>query len=103
SVLFCRELMEDAAPKSSAKKQCFRFYEDTPFRFDPQKCKHIFGVMTRQKSDLLDRLIELEPTAEFEITYLKHSKILKKIAPIPGWEYADGVAELCEEISNMYP
>ena len=60
-------------------------------------------IMTRQKSDFLDYLTELEPTAEFEITYLKFSRRLQKIEPIPEWEYAEGVAELCEKISKMYP
>ena len=59
--------------------------------------------MTKQKSDLLDELIWLEPTAEFEIRYLKYSKLLQEIRPIEGWEYAEGVAELCEKISKMYP
>ena len=58
---------------------------------------------SKQKSVLLDRLYELEPTAAFEISYLKYRRLFQKIAPIPGWKYADGVAELCEEISNMYP
>ena len=59
--------------------------------------------MTKQKSDLLDELIRLEPTAEFEIRYLKYSKLLQEIRPIEGWEYAEGVSELCEKISKMYP
>ena len=59
--------------------------------------------MTKQKSDLLDEVIQLEPTAEFEIVYLRFSRYLQEIRPIEGWEYAEGVAELCEKINNLYP
>lgn len=101
--MYCIEQNEEIKQKISAHKKPFYFYEKNTNYFVPKCDLEINLIMTRQKSDLLDRLIEAEPTAEFEITYLKHSRILKKIAPIPGHTYADGVAELCEEINRMYP
>ena len=103
--MFCKVLSDNATAKTLDSKKKFRLYDSDEIISAKalKKCRVYNLIMTRQKSDLLDRLIELEPTAAFEITYMKHSKILKKIAPIPGWEYADGVAELCDEISNMYP
>ncbi|MGN0962926.1 MAG: hypothetical protein ACI4PP_05050 [Clostridia bacterium] len=45
---------------------------------------------------------ELVPSAEFEITYFRFSRILKEIRPIAGYEYPEGTKELCEKISKMY-
>ena len=95
-------LQESHCPKSAEKREAFRFYDRLYCKTLP-KCKSVNWIMTKQKSDLLDELIQLEPTAEFEIVYLRFSRYLQEIRPIEGWEYAEGVAELCEKINNLYP
>ena len=100
--MFYQELESNVAPKSSSPQRPFNLYEQD-YVPTPYKKKSVNWIMTKQKSDLLDELIRLEPTAEFEIRYLKYSKSLQEIRPIEGWEYAEGVPELCEKISKMYP
>ena len=94
-------LLTSMKPKQSKCIKPFRYYDCADHV--SLKCKSVNWIMTKQKSDLLDELIRLEPTAEFEIRYLKYSKLLQEIRPIEGWEYAEGVPELCEKISKMYP
>ena len=98
-------LTDMATPKKSPHVKPFCYYEPRFFCGDlrRKKCKSVNWIMTKQKSDLLDELIRLEPVAEFEIRYLKYSKLLQEIRPIEGWKYAEGVPELCEKISKMYP
>ncbi len=94
-------LPDSAKSKQSKCIKPFRYYDCADHI--SLKCKSVNWIMTKQKSDLLDELIRLEPPAEFEICYLKYSKLLLEIRPIEGWEYAEGVPELCEKISKMYP
>ena len=101
--LFYNSISFDLDKTKLDLKTAIQFYSNQSIERECLHNKKVYFIISRQKSDLLDRLIDLEPTAAFEITYLKYSRQLQKIALIPGWEYADGVAELCEEISNMYP
>ncbi|MBQ6810549.1 MAG: hypothetical protein IJO94_03990 [Firmicutes bacterium] len=59
--------------------------------------------MTKKKSKQIDKLFEMVPSAEFEITYLRFSHILKEIRPIEGYEYPEGTKEICDKINKMYP
>ena len=45
-------------------------------------------------------LYELEPSLEFRLEYLHFSKLLTGIYPIEGYEYAEGVPEILENITN---
>ena len=65
--------------------------------------KSVRFVITKRKSKQIDKLFELVPSAEFEITYYFFSHILKEIHPIKGYEYPDGVKEICDRINKMYP
>lgn len=95
-------LPEDANPKSSRKKAPLNVFGDN--FVEHQKGKKYFRIiLSEEKADLFDQLFQLEPTAEFEITYLKYSNFFQSIRPIEGWEYAEGVPELCEKISKLYP
>lgn len=99
-----RPLPENAVPKASPKKKPMRiFEEDCDYIFFQKASAYFRIILTEEKSRLLDDLIRLEPSGEFEIRYRKFGKMLVEIRPIEGWEYAEGVAELCEKISKMYP
>lgn len=100
-----KELSENATPKKSPKKKEFDIYTSDRFRPYPKGkgYKDLNWILTTQKCDVLNEMMRLEPTAEYEIDFTKHSNLLLEIRPIEGWEYAEGVPELCEKISKMYP
>lgn len=101
---YYRKLKEGMPPKSSSEKEPPVFYKRITGTGKRSLCdSRVFFVMTKTKARHIDRLFELEPTAEFEIVYLRFSRYLQEIRPIEGWEYAEGVAELCEKINNLYP
>ena len=101
---YYRKLKNDVLPKESPKKEAPGFYKRITGTGKRSLCySRVFFIMTKTKAKYIDRLFEMEPTAEFEITYLLFSRYLQEIRPIEGWEYAEGVPELCEKISKMYP
>lgn len=99
---FYYELEKGHEQKTSKSHLPPCFYQDK-FRPRGTATKFIRLIFTEPKSDLIDELYRLEPTMEFEVTYLRFSKLLKEIRPIEGYEYAEGVPELLEKINAMYP
>lgn len=47
----------------------------------------------------LDDLITLEPTMEFQVTFLRYSHLIVKLAPIENYPYDEKVFSLLEEIN----
>lgn len=100
--LYYFPLEDEHKPKTSKVHQPPYFYQEK-FRPHGKETKFIRFIMTQPKSDLFDQLYQLEPTMEFEVSYLRFSKFLKEIRPIEGYEYADGVPEILKQINSMYP
>ena len=97
-----RPLKENHAPMSSADKKPPAFYRGGKDKMG-SGYKSVRFIMTKKKSKQIDNLLRLVPSAEFEICYLPFSRILREIRPIEGYDYPEGVKELCEKISKMYP
>lgn len=95
-------LKDNHVPKSSEPKESPQFYRCRE-SYQGKEWRTFRFIMTKRKSKQIDKLFKLDPSAEFEITYLFFSHILQKIRPIDGYEYAEGVAEILESINKMYP
>ena len=100
--LYYFPLEDEHKPKTSKVHQPPYFYQ-VEFRPRGKETKFIRFIMTQPKSNLFDQLYQLEPTMEFEVSYLRFSKLLKEIRPIEGYEYAEGVPEILKQINSMYP
>ena len=57
-------------------------------------------VLTADIVGWFEDLYELEPSLEFQLEYLHFSKLLTGIYPIEGYEYAEGVPDILENITN---
>lgn len=95
-------LKKEHTPFSSPSKEPPRFYRFGK-DFMGREHKSVRFIITKRKSKQIDKLFELVPSAEFEITYYFFSHILKEIHPIEGYEYPEGVKEICDRINKMYP
>lgn len=95
-------LKDNHVPKSSKPKEPPQFYR-CKGSYQGKEWRTFRFIMTKRKSKQIDKLFKLDPSAEFEITYLFFSHILQKIRPIEGYEYAKSVPEILESINKMYP
>jgi hypothetical protein len=116
ALLYCRTLPQDHIPKSSLKTKpplSVSQYGDS--EFDPSYCTNSMELTYEQKQEYKHKikyilcepsaqsfveLIEAEPTMEFQYTYLKHSKLLVRIDPIPGYDYDERVPALLEQFNQ---
>lgn len=95
-------LKKEHTPFSSPAKEPPRFYRFGK-DFMGRERKSVRFIITKKKSKQIDKLFKLVPSAEFEISYYFFSHILKEIHPIEGYEYPEGVKEICDRINKMYP
>ena len=116
---FCKKLSEDHIPKSSlhaAQIKWVTYYGEDYMLFidngmkltSEQKkeyrysIKYILTHSEEMSSEewLINELIEAEPTMEFQYTFLKHSKLLVRVDPIPGYDYDERVPALLEQFNQ---
>ena len=116
ALLYCRTLPQDHIPKSSLKtKPPLSVSQYGDGEFDPSYCTNSMELTYEQKQEYKHKikyilcepsaqsfveLIEAEPTMEFQYTYLKHSKLLIRVDPIPGYDYDERVPALLEQFNQ---
>lgn len=118
--LCCNDLKNQKEPKSSLKQKnllfasaCDSFDEiedlddlfvtnDMNFTTDQKTeyCYKLHLLLDYETLDVLDDLITLEPTMEFQISYLRHSHLIVKMEPIEGYTYEGNAIELLEKINQ---
>ena len=61
--------------------------------------EEMLALLSDETKDFFNELITAEPSMEFRYTYLRHSKLLVRIDPIEGYDYAEEVPALLEKLN----
>lgn len=119
-LICCNDLKNQKEPKSSLKQKNLFFAtladslddsidvndlfvtNEMYFTTDQKTiyCYHLHLLLDYETLDVLDDLITLEPTMEFQISYLRHSHLIVKMEPIEGYTYEGNAIELLEKINQ---
>lgn len=116
----CNDLKKQKEPKSSLKQKNLLFAtledsfdeiedlddlfitNDMKFTTDQitEYCYKLHLLLDYETLDVLDDLITLEPTMEFQISYLRHSHLIVKMEPIEGYTYEGNAIDLLNKINQ---